>query len=73
MIWVDSPYARNLAMGIWLPRGSTMELVREVQAMWRRTQALRGRRVVRIEHVRSHTAVPTSPLQVQIEKIIRAY
>ena len=49
-------------MGIWLPRRSNIDLVREVRATWRRTQALRGRRAVRIEHVRSHTAVPGNEL-----------
>ena len=49
-------------MGIWLPRGSNVGLVREVRAMWRRAQALRGRHAVRIEHVRSHTAVPGNEL-----------
>ena len=63
---MDSLYARNLTMGIWMPRGENLSLVREVRGMWRKTQALRGRHAVRIEHVRSHTAVPGNELADQL-------
>ena len=43
-----------------------LSLVREVRGMWRKTQALRGRHAVRIEHVRSHTAVPGNELADQL-------
>ena len=71
VIWVDSLYARNLTMGIWMPRGENMSLVREVRSAWRKVQSLRGRRAVRIEHVRSHTAVPGNELADQLAEMGR--
>ena len=71
VIWVDSLYARNLTMGIWLPRGENMSLVRETRGMWRKVQSMRGRHAVRIEHVRSHTAVPGNELADQLAEMGR--
>ena len=66
-IWVDSLYARNLTMGIWLPRRNTnIELVREVREAWRRCSIRRGVGTVRIQHVRSHTGVPGNELADQL-------
>ena len=66
-IWVDSLYARNLTMGIWLPRRKVnIELVREVREAWRRCSIRRGVGTVRIQHVRSHTGVPGNELADQL-------
>ena len=63
VIWVDSLYARNLTMGIWLPTKKTnANLVQELRDTWRLVQVKRGRDEVRIEHVRSHTSVPGNEL-----------
>ena len=40
--------------------------------MWRRTQAIRGRHAVRIEHVRSHTMVPGNELADQLAEMGRS-
>ena len=64
---MDSLYARNLTMGIWLPRRNTnIELVREVREAWRRCSIRRGVGTVRIQHVRSHTGVPGNELADQL-------
>ena len=59
-VWVDSLYARNITMGIWMPNKENVELARELRtnhANERRgtnqTQLARGRGAVRIDHVRS--------------------
>ena len=63
VVWVDSLYARNLTLGIWLPRkGKNIQLVKQLRQEWRQTQIRRGRHAVRIEHVRSHTGVPGNEL-----------
>ena len=60
---MDSLYARNLTLGIWLPRkGKNIGLVKQLRQEWRQTQIRRGRHAVRIEHVRSHTGVPGNEL-----------
>ena len=52
IIWVDSLYARNLTLEIWLPRkGKNIGLVKQLRQEWRQTQIRRGRHAVRIEHV----------------------
>ena len=63
IIWVDSLYARNLTMGVWLPRkGRNLALVKQLRAEWRQVQIRRGRHAVKIAHVRSHTGVPGNEL-----------
>ena len=47
-------------------RGTNGKLVRELRAAWRMAQITRGRRRVRIEHVRSHTSVPGNELADQL-------
>ena len=61
-VWVDSLYARNITMGIWMPNKENVELARELRMAWRQTQLARGRGAVRIDHVRSHTGVPGNEL-----------
>ena len=63
IIWVDSLYARNMTMGVWLPKkGRNLELVKQLRAEWRQVQIRRGRHAVKIAHVRSHTGVPGNEL-----------
>jgi len=63
VIWVDSLYARNMTMGVWLPKkGKNIDLVRELRAAWWECNMRRGVSTVRISHVRSHTAVPGNEL-----------
>ena len=60
---MDSLFARNLTMGVWLPRkGRNLALVKQLRAEWRQVQIRRGRHAVKIEHVRSHTGIPGNEL-----------
>ena len=55
--------ALRATTGVWLPRHrKNIQLVKELRQAWRLAQIRRGRGAVRIEHVRSHTAVPGNEL-----------
>ena len=58
-ICTDSLYARNVTLGVYRGRkGRHAAMIRNLRQIWKATQIIRGRDMVRIVHVRSHIGVP---------------